>query len=88
MMWVVVSLLILLLLGQVVTWFGLWAVAVRVKDEIHRQDDRIRKRADRGFADDDEEAIGKLVDNLWTEPGAVATPESRYELAKKLEEFN
>lgn len=92
MFWVVVATLFVLILSQLVTWWGLYVVAGWIGREIHRQDDRIRRRVERQVADEDSDNIGSLVDtvraaateNLGGDSGSL---QARYPDARKLSDY-
>lgn len=67
MIWVAITTLIVLILGQLVTWYGIWAVARTMQDEVRRQDDRIRRRVERQGENEDSDRIGTLVDVIRAE---------------------
>lgn len=67
MIWVVIATLIVLILGLLGTWYGLWCVAKWLQQEIHRQDDRIRRRLERQGQSEDTDRIGALVDAIRAE---------------------
>jgi len=64
MIWVVVAVLIVVSLHLVVdVYLNLWGVAT-LERSISRQDDRLRKRAEREVAEDDEDNLGQIADGL------------------------
>lgn len=64
MIWVVVAVLIVVSLHLVVDlYLNLWGVAT-LERAISRQDDRLRKRAERAVEEDDEDHLGQIADGL------------------------
>ncbi len=75
MIGILIAILVVLVLTQVVTWLGLWAVARWLQDEIHRQDDRIRKQRERRAVNEDEDDIQDMVDRVRTAAAHVTDDE-------------
>jgi len=64
MLGIVITILVIVVLHTSMSlYLHIWGIAELTR-AISRQDDRNRKRADRAVADDDEEFIGQLVDDL------------------------
>lgn len=76
MIYIVVAILIVLVLGQLLTWYGLYVVAGFIQREIHRQDDRIRRRVERQGENEDSDKIESLVDIIRAEN--LAHPDEDY----------
>jgi len=61
---IVIAVLIVVVLQLVVTLYIADRAQREILDAIRRQDDRLRKRAERQVGEDDEEFIGQLVEDL------------------------
>jgi len=64
MIGLVVAVLIVVVLNLLVTLYMADRFQREIMDAIRRQDDRLRKRAERQVSEDDEEFIGQLVEDL------------------------
>jgi len=64
MLGIVIAILVVVVLHLMVTlYLNLWGVAT-LERAISRQDDRLRKRAERAVAEDDEDNLGQIADGL------------------------
>ena len=72
MIGVVIATLVIVIFGQLVTWFLLFEAWRRMESSMFRLTDRLRKRREHEASEDDTEVIGNLMDDIVSQVrGAV-----------------